>query len=559
MKRKVAIYARVSTEHEAQINALENQIQYYDNVMAAHPDWELVERYIDEGITGTSVKKRKNFMRMMDDALKGKFSLIITREVSRFARNTVDTLQQTRILKRNGVEVYFTEDNIWTMDDEDGELRLTLMATLAQNESKKTSVRVKAGQMISFENGVFYGNGNILGYDRVGKKMVVNPEQALTVKTIYKLYIDGYGLNPICLELEKLGFKTAMGKLKWDRTSVMRILKNPFYCGMIVYRKQYVPDYLEQKKINNHGAVDKIAIEGTHEPIISKEDFDKVQKLIDRRRIVVRDKNVGHKPSECIYARIIICSCGGHFNRKKWHKTKEGLIQYGYCCYKQLHQGSVTKREKMGLDTEGLCKVKMFPEWKLLMMAEYIFKELLPDKKLVVKRAEELLQEHINDNNKVDQTKELNLLQSQLDRIKNKKNNLLDLRIEGDISKEDYDIKKEQFDNKIDKLQSEIDAIRGSESEEELDPAKRIEELKKFIAKKVKTKKGQIPEKVIEEFVEKIVVHEDHFEWFLKVEKCDKINLSVTGRKNDSPKVDCSYKQSPTGGTQRRLQSPISN
>ena len=149
MKRRiVAIYARVSTEHEAQLSALENQVQYYDNILANHPDWQVYDIYVDEGITGTSTKKRKNFMRMMEDAEKGCFDLIITREVSRFARNTVDTLQETRKLKSKGIEVWFTEDNIWTMNDEDGELRLTIMATLAQNESKKTSLRVKAGQKV---------------------------------------------------------------------------------------------------------------------------------------------------------------------------------------------------------------------------------------------------------------------------------------------------------------------------------------------------------------------------------------------------------------------------
>lgn len=143
-ERTVAIYARVSTEHEAQISALGNQVQYYDNILSMHPEWEVYQYYIDEGITGTSTLKRKQFMAMMEDASKGCFDLIITREVSRFARNTVDTLQETRKLRRMGVEVYFTEDNIWTMNDEDGELRLTIMATLAQNESKKTSLRVKS-------------------------------------------------------------------------------------------------------------------------------------------------------------------------------------------------------------------------------------------------------------------------------------------------------------------------------------------------------------------------------------------------------------------------------
>ena len=169
MSRTVAIYARVSTEHEAQLSALDNQVQYYDGILSSHPDWKLYKRYIDEGITGTSIKKRKNFLKMMEDANNGCFDLIITREVSRFARNTVDTLQETRKLKKIGVEVYFTEDNIWTFNDEDGELKLTIMATLAQNESKKTSQRVKAGQKISFENGVIYGTGNILGYAKTNE------------------------------------------------------------------------------------------------------------------------------------------------------------------------------------------------------------------------------------------------------------------------------------------------------------------------------------------------------------------------------------------------------
>ena len=163
-KRRVVIYARVSTEHEAQISALENQLDWYEPILAARPEWELVGRYIDEGITGTSAEKRPQFMKMIRDAKARKFDMIITREVSRFARNTVDTLQYTRDLKAKGVEVFFINDNIKTFDG-DGELRLTIMATLAQDESRKTSVRVKSGQQTSMNNGTFYGNGNILGYE----------------------------------------------------------------------------------------------------------------------------------------------------------------------------------------------------------------------------------------------------------------------------------------------------------------------------------------------------------------------------------------------------------
>ena len=248
MRKKVAIYARVSTEHEAQLSALDNQIQYYDDILSRHKDWELYDRYIDEGITGTSTKKRRNFMRMMEDAEKGCFELIITREVSRFARNIVDALQETRKLKKMGVEVYFTDDNIRTFNDEDGELKLSLMATLAQNESKKTSQRVKAGQRISFQNGVFYGTGNILGYDKVGDMMVVNEDQAEIVRLIYNEYLKGKGCTQICRLLEQRGYKTSTGLMRWQPPYIMGVLKNPFYCGTIVYRKSFVADFLEQKK-----------------------------------------------------------------------------------------------------------------------------------------------------------------------------------------------------------------------------------------------------------------------------------------------------------------------
>ena len=163
--RRIAFYGRVSTQHEAQVDALGNQMQWYDNQLRYHPNWQVINRYIDEGITGTSAKKRPAFMQMISDAKRGKFDLIVTREVCRFARNTVDTLQLTRELRNFGVEVFFVSDNIWTMDG-DGELRLSIMATMAQEESRKISERVLAGQKISRQKGVLYGSGNIIGYDR---------------------------------------------------------------------------------------------------------------------------------------------------------------------------------------------------------------------------------------------------------------------------------------------------------------------------------------------------------------------------------------------------------
>ena len=551
MKRKVAIYARVSTEHEAQINALENQIQYYNNILAQHPEWELVGRYVDEGITGTSVKKRKNFLRMMEDAKNGMFSLILTREVSRFARNTVDTLQETRKLKSYGVEVYFTEDNIRTSDDTDGELRLTLMATLAQNESKKTSVRVKAGQKISFENGVLYGNGNILGYDRVGRELVVNPEQAETVKMIFNMYHDGMGCKQIAYELEKRGRITSTGLTHWQPGTISRLLRNSFYCGKIVYRKQYVPDYLEQKKINNYDEVDKIEIMGKHEPIISEELFNDCQRRLDAKTVNrLRGKHAINPPKSA-YARILKCQCGSNFERRKWHKYKDGRIRYGFECYKQKNHGSYRTRLKKGLDTTGCCTTKMFPEWKLKIVAHWLFNDLWKERDKIINRAIEMLNATIKDENVVDYTDEVKELNKKRKKYEEKLSNLVELRVEGDISKEVYEEKKGAFKKQIEYIDSELLKRDVKNSAIVSNVKTQIQLLTDLLGKKYDVISGDIPEDIVETFIDQIVVHDDYFEWRLrtstepvlcKVEGNAKDN-TIIFLENDSHKVATQYRQ----------------
>ena len=551
MKRKVAIYARVSTEHEAQINALENQIQYYNNILAQHPEWELVGRYVDEGITGTSVKKRKNFLRMMEDAKNGMFSLILTREVSRFARNTVDTLQETRKLKSYGVEVYFTEDNIRTSDDTDGELRLTLMATLAQNESKKTSVRVKAGQKISFENGVLYGNGNILGYDRVGRELVVNPEQAETVKMIFNMYHDGMGCKQIAYELEKRGRITSTGLTHWQPGTISRLLRNSFYCGKIVYRKQYVPDYLEQKKINNYDEVDKIEIMGKHEPIISEELFNDCQRRLDTKTVNrLRGKHAINPPKSA-YARILKCQCGSNFERRKWHKYKDGRIRYGFECYKQKNHGSYRTRLKKGLDTTGCCTTKMFPEWKLKIVAHWLFNDLWKERDKIINRAIEMLNATIKDENVVDYTDEVKELNKKRKKYEEKLSNLVELRVEGDISKEVYEEKKGAFKKQIEYIDSELLKRDVKNSAIVSNVKTQIQLLTDLLEKKYDVISGDIPEDIVETFIDQIVVHDDYFEWRLrtstepvlcKVEGNAKDN-TIIFLENDSHKVATQYRQ----------------
>jgi len=561
--RRVAIYARVSTEHEAQLSALENQVQYYDNIMKQHPYWELFETYIDEGITGTSVKKRKNFLRMLEDAEKGLFDLIITREVSRFARNTVDTLQETRKLKRIGVEVWFTEDNIWTMNDEDGELRLTIMATLAQNESKKTSLRVKAGQKVSFQNAVPYGNGNVLGYDKLPNHggYVINPEQAETVRMIYDMYLSGMGERAITYELEKRGRLTSTGKTQWFCSYIGRVLNNAFYCGTIVYRKQFVPDYLEQKRQNNYGEVEQIVVEGKHEPIVTKEEFAEVQKKLSERRAKnqVNDRLSGKKVSDNVWVRKMVCKCGTTFNRKITHKRSDGVAQYALQCYSVVRSGTIRTRIKKGLSIEGICDVPMVQEWKMEMMASKVFSLLFQNKKAVLEFANDLLDKNIlleMESQGISQKKEY---EAKIVRTQNKIENLLDLTISGAITKEEYIVKRDSLEKEKAKYQELLDSLEDTStiSEEQLEA--KCDLLKIALEHNFDFDRFKVPEELIEKLVDKIVVYNDKFEWYLNFLDGNKIDCLASGtRAHSSVKIaensiDDGLKNSPVDMQDRLL------
>lgn len=532
MKLRVVIYARVSTEHEAQISALENQVQYYEEILKRHPDWELVDRYIDEGVTGTSINKREAFLRMMRDAKSGKFDLIITREVSRFARNIVDTLQQTRLLRSYGVEVWFTEDNIWTMNDEDGELRLSIMATLAQNESKKVSQRVKAGQMISFKNGVFYGNGNILGYDRVGDKMIVNKEQAKAVKRIFELYLQGNGVRKIQDIMEQEHYPTSTGLTRWQAGNVSRVLKNPFYCGRIEYRKQYVPDYLTQKKINNHGEIEKIYVQGTHEALVSPEDFDAVQQIMKSRIIKKDDKNYGKVQAQCIWVKKVKCTCNHAMNRRVTYVAKNGEKSFIYQCYGQLHTGSPVARKKRGLSIEGICDNTSFTEWKLEVQADFIFKKLIKNKQAIYDEAIKMLGE-INEISKSEAFEKEKIESNirEIDKLKSKIAILVDLCTEGDISIEIFREKKKKLEAQILKLEQ----LNDEEKQKTLDVsqgntvADRMDKLSEFIKMKAFDESRKIPKTIIDYYVEQIIYDKGVFTWILN---------PVTGNKMENILID---------------------
>lgn len=542
-ERKVVIYARVSTEHEAQLSALENQKDWYKSILEQHPEWEVMKMYVDEGITGTSAKKRPQFMQMIKDAGNGKFDLILTREVSRFARNTVDTLQYTRSLKSKGVEVFFINDNIKTFDG-DGELRLTIMATLAQDESRKTSIRVKSGQQTSMENGVFYGNGNILGYNRVGRDMVINPEQAKTVRMIYDWYLEGNGIRSIQFKLEQAGRLTATGKKNWYVSCISRILQNSFYCGIITYHKEYVPDFLEQKKIRNFGDIKYTKVRGTHEPIISVEDFELVQKkMANKRETLVNNisgKRIsrGIKPPTDVWTDILLCECGHKFNRKIWHKTKDG-IQYAYQCYSSLKTGTIGTRVRKGLSTEGICRSPMIPRWKLQLMAKHIFQKYITNTDEILSIAESMLAKHINDTEPIkDNTEIIEKKKSEQEKLNKRLNVLIEMRADGEITKDEFKASKEEIENSLKKVQDEIEHLQPKKKEEnEITYKDKIEVLKYYLRKSVISEDNEdLSDSVIKAFISKVIVHENGFDWYLRFNSDDEtscfLNVEGRGKKN---------------------------
>lgn len=520
-KRDVAIYARVSTEHEAQLSALENQIDWYKPILAARPDWTLTAQYIDEGITGTSAEKRPQFMKMIDDARQKKFNMIITREVSRFARNTVDTLQYTRLLKEYGVEVFFINDNIKTFDG-DGELRLTIMATLAQDESRKTSIRVKAGQETSMKNGVFYGTGNILGYDRKGKDMVINEEQAKTVRMIYDMYLSGMGVTAIQYELEKAGRLTATGKTKWHASYLSHMLKNSFYCGIITYHKEYTPDYLKQKKIKNYGDIEYLTVKGKHTPIVTEEEFNQVQKIMNTKSCKMKNLNkgkhtVGYKPHTTAYGRLMICQCGKKFNQR-FH-TRDGRTDgVDYQCYTSVNRGSIREREKRGLSVEGHCDSPFIQGWKLEMMAEKIFDRYIDNADAVMDLSYSMLEKHIADQEDIpDYTEEIKHKESEIERLSKKRVNLIEMRAEGDIDKELFRERKQKIENRIAILTEEIKTLQPDETKQSpQDYMQKLQELRERLKEYTGFEYSVIPESIVEAFIEKIWVSKDEFRWYLR-------------------------------------------
>ena len=377
-RRRVAAYARVSTDSDEQYTSYEAQVEYYTKYIKEKEDWEYVNTYADEGISGTNTKKRAAFNKMISEALAGNIDLIITKSISRFARNTLDTISKIRELKAHHVEVFFEKENIWTFDPK-SELILTIMASIAQEESRSISQNVTWGKRVAFQQGkVSFAYSKFLGYKKgVDGKIEKDDAEAEIVKRIYSMFlVEGMTCSGIALALMEIGIKTCSGSSKWTKNGVYSILTNEKYKGDALLQKTYVEDYLEHKCVKNKGELPKYYVENSHPYIIPPTEWDLTQLEMKRR------EKLGAKYSSIdpFASKLVCCDCGNLFGRKVWHSTDK----YRRIIYRCNH--------KFDRKNDCICRTPSLEEEEIKLKFLKAYATLMEDRDEIISGLEEAIE-----------------------------------------------------------------------------------------------------------------------------------------------------------------------
>ena len=449
VRKRVAAYCRVSTDHEDQANSFESQQRYFRQYIERNPDWELYEIFADEGISGTNTKKRSEFKRMIACAKEGDFDLIITKEISRFARNTLDSIYYTRDLKKHGIGVIFMNDNINTLDG-DAELRLAIMSSIAQEESRKTSERVKWGQKRQMEQGVVFGR-SMLGYDVKGGKMTVNEDGAKIVRLIFhKFANENKGTHVIARELREAGI-TPMRVKEWSNTVILRVIRNEKYCGDLVQKKTFTPDFLSHEKKYNRGEEEFVIIKDHHEPIVSRELFEKANRILDEKSLTQEGK--AKHSNRYPFSGKIKCGCCGSSYVARYKNRKNGTRYKAWRCYKSATQGS-PHTDKAG-NPLGCSNPSIRNEDAVHIMY-LVTRSLQLEEKKITANLLSVIQSVLSVNTDYSHIEKL---KEQIQSVEDKRTQLIDLCISGAITKQEFITKREACDKEISELQDTINGI----------------------------------------------------------------------------------------------------
>ncbi|MBQ8306136.1 MAG: recombinase family protein [Blautia sp.] len=369
-KMKVAAYCRVSTDSDEQETSYEAQCRHYTDFISANPEWEMAGIYADEGISGTSTRKREQFNKMIADCEAGLIDMVITKSISRWARNTIDSLQNIRKLKDLGIPVLFEKENINTMDAK-GEVLITIMSSIAQQESESISKNVRIGIQYGFQQGKGRLNTTqFLGLEKGedGRMLVIIPEEAALVRRIYREYLEGYSPGMIAGRLTADEILTPAGKKTWYQSTVVSILENEKYCGDLLMQKYFVVDFLTHKIIKNTGQLPQYYVEDAHEPIIPKPVFFQVQGEMQRRSLLRSDPTKLRFGSTMALSGRLVCGrCGRVL--KRYTNPNPQLIDWR-CRKRSYNKRSITR------EVEPLCPCRNVPEREAKMAIITAFNQL---------------------------------------------------------------------------------------------------------------------------------------------------------------------------------------
>lgn len=487
-RKRVAAYARVSTDNDEQLSSFDAQMDYYTRHIKSNPAWTFVEVYTDEGISATSTKKRDGFNRMISDGVNGKIDLIITKSVSRFARNTVDSLTTVRQLKEKGVEVYFEKENIYTLDSK-GELLITIMSSLAQEESRSISENVTWGQRKRFADGkVSMPYGQFLGYEKGedGIPKIVEKE-AVVVRLIYKLFLEGKTPSGIAKHLTTKKILTPAGKEVWQQSTVLSILKNEKYKGDAMLQKSFTVDFLTKKKKINEGEIQQYYVENSHPAIITPEVFDLVQHELKKRKNVKGYKTGGG----CFSGKIVCGECGSFYGSKVWHSTSKYRRVIWQCNAK-------FKNDKK-------CNTPHLYEDTLKQAFIDAFNSLLENKAEIMQGYESIIQA-MTDTSKLD--KESVKLQSEMDVVTKLLQKCVEENAHSALDQAGYEERYKALEERYKNIKSELEGL----SEKRVEGKAKQENIVAFM-RELEHREGlvaEFDEELWHAAIEKVVVNSEH-------------------------------------------------
>ena len=528
---RVTFYARVSTDKDEQLNSLENQVQYYTELIQSKLKWTYVEGYVDEGISGTSTKKRDSFNRMIADAKAGRFDFIITKEISRFSRSTLDSIQYTQELLEYDVGVFFQNDNINTLDS-DSEFRLVVMAGVAQDEVRKLSERLKFGFRQAIKNGHVLGNDKLYGYDKKDCVLTVNEEEAEIIRIIFDLYGNQrLGTRTISKRLMELGY-TSRERNAFNTLTIRHILENPKYKGWYCGNKSQSVDYRTKRNILLDESEWVTYPDPSIPAIVSEELWNRANALYKRRREEMKSHSSGVSfHNRYPYSAKIYCEEHGTTFHRQVIQTKKGQQEVWQCKVYRSHG-------------RAACSAPQIRSSDLDVILSDIFKELVRDKEKII---DSLVTVLTNIPKEVDYGKLRCQVENEMDDLERKKNRLLDLSIAGALTVEEFKERNDAFNAQILECQGKLTAIRQEEenrSSEELDiPAIRraLDEALRFT--------GEIDTALVATILDRVVIKREstkddiHLDIFLKLGSTyeavytpHKHTAGITSLRNITPK-----------------------